>query len=292
MTPKPTTGDRPWPGEFDDYRDYLRALIEHLKTGPRPFSSRLFAKRAGYSSSGFLHDIIENRRNLSPKSITRFAKGFRLSAKETDAFEALVLFTQAKNDDERNRYRMRLQQVSPGLPPSAPFNADQFAVLANWYTFPIREMLLLPEFKEDPAWIAERLRPNVSANEVKEALALLERVGLIVRDAKGRLQPADPNVSTDAQIESATHALAARTFHRAVLANATATLEELPSSDRNLMSMTVKLSRSQYESLCKRNMEYLQDILYEGSKSAKRPDESDEVYVVGIQIYPVTRRKS
>jgi len=54
--------------------------------------------------------------------------------------------------------------------------------------------------------------------------------------------------------------------------------------------MTVKLSREQYEALCKRNMEYLQDILYEGSKSAKGPDESDEVYVVGIQIYPVTRK--
>ena len=291
MSGKRRTDQRPWPGEFDDYRDYLRELIAHLKAGKCPFSSRLFARRAGYSSSGFLHDILEGRRNLSPSSITRFAQGFRLSPKETDAFEALVLFSQAKNDDERNRYYQRLQQIKPGRPPSASFKADQFEVLANWYTFPIRELLLLPDFEEDPKWIAERLQPQISAQEAKKALALLERVGLIARNEDGVLEPADPDVATEAQIKSVAQALAARNFHRSVLENAARSLETLSPADRNLMSMTVKLSREQYEELCNRNMEYLQDILYEGSKSVRAPDPSDEVYVVGIQAIPVTRRK-
>ena len=46
--------------------------------------------------------------------------------------------------------------------------------------------MMQPDFQEDAKWISSRLRPRVTVPRVKKALAQLERVGLIQRNAEGK----------------------------------------------------------------------------------------------------------
>src|SRR5262245_38693845 len=212
---------RPVPESFNDFRAYLRAMIEYLKATRPQFSYRYFSRLAGFSSPNFLKLVSEGKRNLSPQSIAKFARGLGLDQREQETFETLVLLGQAETDAERNRYYARLRRRAGGGSAAARLEDAQFKVYSLWYALPIREMLLLPDFREDPVWIGRRLRPQVRPSEVKTALLLLEQVGLVVRDENGRLRSQNTKISTGPRVRS----LAVRNYHRAMLEVAAGTLD-------------------------------------------------------------------
>lgn len=279
--------ERPAPESFEDYRAYLKAMIAYLKATKREFSYRYFSRVAGFRSPNFLQLVAEGKRNLSTPSIGKFAKGLGLDAKEQDAFETLVLLTQATNDAERNRYYLRLQKHRKPTG-TGRIEAAQYRVYSEWFALAIREMLLLPDFVEDPAWIGRRLEPSVSAAEVKRALTLLEEVGLIVRDENGKLQSDNTKLSTGPMVRS----LAVRNFHRAMLETAAGTLDNVSPTRRDITSLTLALSPAQYDMVRSKIEEFRRELLdlIDDSPGAEQRDEA-EVFHLGFHLFPLTRRR-
>lgn len=261
-------------------------MIAYLKATKPQFSYRYFSRVAGFSSPNFLKLVAEGQRNLSPKSIAKFAKGLGLDQEEQEIFETLVLLGQAQTDAERNRYYLRLRRRSPGTAATRMEEA-QYRVYSLWYAMPIREMLALPEFKEDPEWIGQRLRPPVPAHDVKKAIELLLEVGLIVRNTEsGKLEPADPNISTGPKVRS----LAVRNYHRAMLDLAAKSLDGVPLERRDVTALTVKLSDARYQQVRARIAKFRKELLE--MIDDQRPtdvDDDHEVYQIGFQLFPLTR---
>jgi len=299
---------RPNPHAFDDYRAYLRSMIAYLKTTKPQFSYRYFSRVAGFSSPNFLKLVAEGQRNLSPKSIAKFAKGLGLDQEEQETFETLVLLGQAQTDAERNRYYLRLRRQASSAA-AIRLEEAQYRVYSLWYALPIREMLLLPDFQEDPNWMGRRLRPPVRGSDVKQALALLMEVGLVVRDEHGRLRPADTNISTGPRVRS----LAVRNYHRAMLDLAVKSLDGVPLELRDITSLTLALTPAQYQEVRARIAKFRKELLEmvgepkndashangaangngaahpENGTNGGTPPEKREVYQVGFQLFPITR---
>jgi uncharacterized protein (TIGR02147 family) len=274
---------RPSPHGFDDYRAYLRSMIAYLKATKPQFSYRYFSRVAGFSSPNFLKLVAEGQRNLSPKSIAKFAKGLGLDQEEQETFETLVLLGQAQSDAERNRYYLRLRRQASSAA-SIRLEEAQYRVYSLWYALPIREMLLLPDFEEDPNWIGRRLRPPVRGTDVKQALSLLMEVGLVVRDEQGRLRPADTNISTGPRVRS----LAVRNYHRSMLDLASKSLDGVPLELRDITSLTVGLDAAQYQEVRSRIAKFRKELL-EMVGEPKANGEKREVYQIGFQLFPITR---
>lgn len=280
------TPGRPVPESFQDHRAYLRAMIAYLKATRPQFSYRYFSRVAGFSSPNFLKLVAEGKRNLSPQSIAKFARGLGLDQREQETFETLVLLGQAETDAERNRYYARLRRRTSSSA-AARLEDAQYKVYSLWYALPIREMLLLPDFQEDPAWIGRRLRPQVRPNEVKTALQLLEQVGLIVRDETGRLRPQSSKISTGPRVRS----LAVRNYHRAMLEVASGTLDGVAVEDRDVTSLTLTLTRAQYEEVRARIERFRRELLDLAEDARPAVDDaSSEVFQVGFQLFPLTRK--
>jgi uncharacterized protein (TIGR02147 family) len=275
---------RPVPEAFADHRAYLKAMIEYLKATRPQFSYRYFSRIAGFSSPNFLKLVAEGKRNLSPQSIAKFARGLGLDQKEQETFETLVLLGQSETDAERNRYLARLERHASKSAASRLEEA-QFKVYSLWYALPIREMLLLPDFVEDPAWIGRRLRPPVKPADVNTALELLEQTGLVVRGEEGKLRPASTKISTGPRVRS----LAVRNYHRAMLQLASDTLDQVAVEDRDVTSLTLNLTRSEYEQARARIERFRRELL--DSFDEKPGDDHDprEVYQVGFQLFPITK---
>lgn len=274
-----TVEDRPSPDDFDDYRIYLRAIIAHYKRTRPDFSYRKFSKVAGFSSPNFLKLVAEGKRNLSSRSISMFAKGLELDAHEQDVFENLVLLGQATTDAERNRYYLRLRKRSRPNDTTKRLEEAQYKVYSLWYALPIHELAGLPDFSEDPAWIGRRLRPQVRPADVKHALALLQEIGLLVRDEAGRLKPAN------ARLSSGPAPLAVRNYHRAMMELATGALDGVSVSDRHVSSLTMALTRDQFEEL-RRRIEGFRKELF--ATETGTDDQHRVVYQVGFQVFPLT----
>ncbi len=274
---------RPIPIDFDDYRAYLRTLVGYLKETPRGFSYRQFARQAGYASSSFLKHVIDGERNLSQASIGKVAKALGLDGRDRDDFELLVRLGQSHTDAERNPYYMQLQRRRrrQGWVPVRDF---QYEIYSLWYAFPIREMLGLPDFKDDPAWIAERLHPPVRPADVDRAVGVLEQAGLLRRDENGKLAAARDTLETPANVPS----LAVRNYHRQLLQNAVGGLDSIPVEKRNVTSLTVAMSTAKYEEVCKRIGQF-QDELLEFIHDDPASKEQADVYQLGFTVIPVTR---
>jgi uncharacterized protein (TIGR02147 family) len=281
------TVERPAPESFDDYRAYLRAMINFLKATRPQFSYRYFSRMAGFSSPNFLKLVAEGKRNMSTRSITKFSRGLGLDPQEAEAFETLVLLSQAQTDEERNRHYQRLRRHARRHTTAARLEEAQYRVYSLWYILPIRELLLHPDFREDPTWIGRRLNPEVKAPEVRQALSLLEEVGLAVRDEQGRLRPSTTRISTGPRVRS----LAVRNFHRSMLELASNALEAAPQDQRDVTALTLTLSRRQFELVRGRIAQFRRELLdlVEEEQRGEGPDvEPREVYQVGFQLFPLT----
>jgi len=271
------------PAAFDDYRDYLKVMVDYLKEAQPGFSHRQFARRAGFATSSFLKLVIDGKRNLSQDSIGRFAKALGLDGKERDQFEALVRLTQASNDDDRNRYYQQLRRGTKDTSSVSRMKRNQYDIYSNWYGVPIREMFLLPDFREDPEWIAKRLRPRITKAEAQKVIDRMLELGLAKKNEDGRLELDSVKLSA----ESAVQLLAARNYHREMLKQAGEALDRLNRDERNLTSLTVTLTKDQYDYVCREIEEFGKNLLNK-LEDAPRTGDNRDVYVMGIQLFPVT----
>ena len=272
---------RPQTTDYDDYRIFLTELVTHLRESSRSFSFRKFSRKAGYQSPNFLKLVIEGQRNISEESIGRFAKAFELSAGEEKDFGHLVRFNQSKTDVERNKNYQLLKRNRPG--PTAELHSAQYDIYSKWYALPIRELSTIPGFKEDPEWIASQFRENVTAHEASHALDLLQKVGLLIRNAAGHLRAAAARLKTGAEVP-----LAVRNFHRSMLEHAQKSLDGLSTRERHVSSLTQALTRAQYEDICERIDTFREDLL-QIMEDVPAQNEDAQVYFVGFEVIPLTQ---
>lgn len=220
--------------EFLDYRAFLRAHYAAEKERKPAFSHRFFSRQAGLKSPNFLKLVMDGERNLGPETVPKFVKALGLSGEAASFFGDLVTFNQADTVAEKNRAFERIS-ASRRFRMAKRIDGDLFKYLSHWYYPAVRELAARQDFKENPKWIAARLRPKITPAEAGSALDLLLSLGLLVRDQDGRIVRGEPTLTTDHQVRS----LGARNFHRQMLERASDSIETVPAVHRDLAALTV-----------------------------------------------------
>ncbi len=172
--------------EYENYRCFLKDYFAFSKQQLPQFSYRYFSHKAGFSSPNFLKLVMDGKRNLSPQSIEQFCKAFKFSVIESEFFSYLVHFNQAQDEAQKILWAQKILKCK-GLQKIHPLRQAEYAYYARWYSIPIREMILLKNFKEDAVWIARQFQPALTKEQVEQALENLLQLGMIQRDAQGRL---------------------------------------------------------------------------------------------------------
>lgn len=280
--PDQHTLERPDIRRYPDYRSFLLALIPYLKATDPVFSYRTFSRRAGFSSPNYLKLVAEGHRNLAPVSIDKFARGLGLDRRERRVFRLMVLLESARTDRERNDHYLGLLELVTD-DPVARMRSQQFEVYRDWYPLVIRELATLPDFRPDPHWIAQRLRPRITVSQARRALTLLFDLGLLVEDEDGGIDLGERRLSTGAHVSC----LAVRNFHRAHLELASDALDGVPQDERNVTSVTIKLSPSAYGEAVEAIGE-LRRRLLELAESDQLDDDDAEVHQLMLALYPVS----
>ena len=131
------------------YREYLSDYYDAAKANTRAFSYRYFSRKAGYSSPNFLKLVIDGKRNLSAESVEKFARALKLGRDEGRFFANLVALEQAETDADRNEAYEKIA-ASRTFRAARRLDHGFFDYLSHWHNPAIREMVLRPEFVEDP----------------------------------------------------------------------------------------------------------------------------------------------
>ncbi len=263
--------------KYLDFRRYLKDYYreQKQKKGSR-FSFRTFSRMAGLSSPNFLQLVMEGKRNLGPDGIHAFAKALRLNKEETSYFENLVHFNQASTDEERNEWYRRLS-TSKKYREIKEIEKDYFVYFSHWYYAAIRELVLLPDFKEDPDWIARKLSPPITVREAKVALELLQKLGFLKREKSGRLAQAERNITTPREVQS----LAIANFHRQMMKQAAESIERTLPDKRDISALTLALSEEKFKEAKRRIQEFRRELNVLLSEDGK----AETVYQINFQIF-------
>jgi uncharacterized protein (TIGR02147 family) len=265
--------------EYDNYRLFVKDAYEALKTNDPAVSFRSFARAAGFKSHNFLSLIIEGKSNISLESADKIGKVFQLNAEEALFFRNLVLLNQAKNNDEKHLYAKEILR-SKTYRKIHPFNESKYEFFAHWYVSAVRELVALPKFKEDPAWIASHVIPPIKPAEAKKALEDLLNLGLVQRNEEGRLVQSDALLSTPPEVSSAYIA----NWHKEYMKRALESLDLLPRDQRDISAVTIGFSKKNLAVLKEMLINFRKGVLHLASQQSEQ-SEKDILVQVNVQMF-------
>lgn len=223
--------------EYENYREFLRDEFAARKREDKKFSYRFFARLVGIQAHSFVIRVVQGKVDLSSETIDKFARGLKLNKEETAFFRSLVRFNQAKSTEEKSRFAREIL-TSRAYRKINPLVESQYRFYSNWYYTPIRELVCLPDFKEDHEWIASKVIPAISPREAKRALDELLALGLLKRNESGRLVQTSSIIATEDEVSSA----AIAQYHREMMKLAGESIDRFPREERAIMAQTFGVS--------------------------------------------------
>jgi uncharacterized protein (TIGR02147 family) len=268
--------------EYDDYRRFLADYYDRAKAKDRKFSFRFFSRIAGFKSSNFLYLVMKGKSNISPESCDALAKAMKLNREESLFFKNLVLFNQAKTSAEKQAYSEEMLR-SRTYQKIYPLSEAQYKYFGTWYFTVVRGLVGIPEFQEDPEWIAARISPEITPAEARKALEELLKLGLIHREPGGRLAQTNANITSASALVSSSLAH----FHREMMARASEAIDRFPRENRDLSAMTVGISVE----TAKKIKELAEKFRGEIVDMVSKEQTPDVLYQLNVYLFPVTALK-
>jgi uncharacterized protein (TIGR02147 family) len=265
--------------DYTDYRKLLKELYEERKKEQAFFSYRYMGQKVGFKSAGFFTNIIQGKRNISPDIIFKFAELFKFTKRETEYFETLVLYDQAKQHAQKKFYYEKILSMAKSK--VKELVADQYEYFDKWYYVAVRELLNFYPFKGNYQELGKMLRPSITPSEAKKAVDLLERLGLIQKDSDGIYKLSDKTVTTGVNGPL----VAIHNFQQTTLDMAKQAIDRFARNERSISTLTLSLSSQTYKTIEEKLMAFENEVmeLIKGDQN-----KIDRVYQFNFQIYPLT----
>jgi uncharacterized protein (TIGR02147 family) len=245
-------------------RERFRAAT---RRNPR-FSLRSFAKQLGIDHST-LSQVLRRKRRLSPSDLQAVGKRMGLGEEAIQAY--------AQTCGKKSQRKQTPEDVH-----SFHLDLDNFQLLSVWYHYAILELIQVQGFKTDSRWIANTL--GIAVEDVNIALQRLMRLGLLEMSARNRWidKSGDAQFHSSALTEPASNQLNLEVHELAVDAiKSTASLHRV---HRQMIVAIDSKSLPRLQSLADEFMNELRSLISECSTK-------DDVYQVGISLFPVTTLK-
>lgn len=265
--------------EYTDYRKFIKDYYDDRKRCSA-FSWHAFAQKAGFSSDVYLKYVCEGKKNLSVGSAGSVAAAMGLVGFEYDYFVLMVSYAHAKSDEAKKAafeercamakaHKMRI------------LGSEEFKYFKSWKNSVIRELAPhMPGAK--PLEMAKACKQKISAAEVSETLDFLVKAKLLKKDRDGNYHQTDKAIKM-APVEAVP--LAARDLQRQMGEFAIQSLS-LPLSERMMSGYTLGLTRRAYERIKKETEDYYRRVV----AIATEEDETEQVYRLNVQLFPVSER--
>lgn len=261
-----------------DYREFLLAHYEHRRELQKTFSYRFMAARLDVDAGQLAH-ILKGRLQLPQRALSAAIALCKLDERQGAYFEELVRLASCKDEDEKARITERLDALREVTIRQIPSSCANF--YAHWKHSTLRALAgILPE-TGDGSGLGRHCLPPLSGQEACESVAFLEKSGLLQRDEWGRLQPAEAHVAPAPEVPRET----LRRWHDQVLALAGESLDRISSDRRDVSTLTVALSQTDFQTVSEWIAEFRRSI--QALATASR--QPDRVVQACVQMIPVSK---
>jgi uncharacterized protein (TIGR02147 family) len=240
-------------------------LINRCRKNPS-YSLRAFARSLNIQSSA-LAEMLNGKRNITPKSIEKLGLVLGLSMDELNVYLVKEKKKKSKVAETESTYR----QVT----------IDQYALISDWYHYAIIELLKVEDFRPDNAWMARVL--GITKSEVNFAVERLLRLGLIEQTEAGDLVDTSTGFSTN--ISGNLTSTGSKQLQKQILEQSIEKLMTLPIEVRNHTSMTMAIDPKHLPEAIKRITKFRRELC-DYLESLGDPT---EVYQLSLSLFPITQ---
>ena len=122
--------------------------------------------------------------------------------------------------------------------------------------------------------------PRITPSEAAHALRILLDLNMLSRNEEGRLQQSDALVSTGAEAKG----VHISRYHRVMMERASASIDLIPASDRDVSSLTLCLGRTGLRKLKDRIIRFRKEIL----ELSVLESEPSQVIQANFQLFPLS----
>jgi len=265
--------------DFLDYREFLKATYEFRREASSVFSYRFMAQRIDVDAEQ-LAPTLQGKLHLPQRALSATLRLCKLEGREAAYFEDLFRLGKAKDPEEAERCRERLEALK--VPPPRTIGPEQAEFYRNWRHSVVRALASLDAIPQEPETIANSCRPPLAPEQAKESLALLQQLQLLVRGSDGRLRPSDPHLAAH---ESLPLELL-RSWHAQAMEQGRRALAEIPPTERDVSTMTLALSASDLPTV----RSWVVDLRRQVRALAASTTNPDRVFQVNVQFFPVAER--
>ncbi|NLP03264.1 MAG: TIGR02147 family protein [Fibrobacter sp.] len=266
--------------DYTDYRQFLKDFIKERQKSKQSFSLRCLSMKAGIKSGGFLSMVLSGRRNLTSELAGRISSVLKLSRKEEKYFLLMVDYAHAKTIEQKHSIleqmlvMTRMNSVKSLVP-------DQYEFYEKWYYSVMRELVEVTSLREDSTSAGEMFQPPIKPREARQALKLLEKLGLIYKDNEGVFHRTDTLITCDDSIRS----VAVCNFQAEMIELAKTALKQTGRSERDISTVTLSIDSSTWEQIKQKCASFRADLL----SLAARVVNPDRVIQVNLQCFPVAK---
>jgi uncharacterized protein (TIGR02147 family) len=265
--------------EYLNYRQYLSDYFEEQKQKTPQFSHRFFARQLGLATPNFVLLVIQGKRNLSQSTCLKISQVLKHSNEESQYFEHLVNFMQAKRHEEKDRYFNQLIGMRHKLKVSR-LEEWQYEYYSNWYNPVIRELVTQAGFDGDMKALGKRVSPQITGTEAKRSVELLLKLGLI-KETAGCYVQSESVISTGNEVNY----VAVANFHRKMAQLAAESFDRHLHTERSITACTIYISENNFREVKREIADFRRKIL----SFAQQDDKADRVYQLNLQLFPLSR---
>ncbi len=256
-------------------RQVLSEAFEAKRARNARYTLRAFARDVDLSVSQ-MSRVLKGTAGISTESASQIASRLKWNEKETEHFLNLVNIEFSRSQMGRlsaKQKQMSAQEAFPNGEPSA------FNHLQEWYYLPLMCLVDLPDFDENPKWIASRLK--IEEAEAESALQTLQEIKLLVQNSAGRLAASGEYFSNSKGLPSR----AVRQYHRKMLKKAYESVESQNTHERYLSSVMLAVDENQLEEA----KQYLKKVADDFRlKFCNDLTQKNQVYALNLQYFGIT----
>jgi uncharacterized protein (TIGR02147 family) len=227
--------------------------------------------------------VIKGQRNLTPNVLHKVAHAVGLGDAQTEYFEILVNFNQAKHQQDRDYYLEKLMEKKR-LGNTVRLRDKQLDYYSDWHHSAVREIIPVLGKNAQPATIAKHLIPAISPAKVRSSLKLLEELGLIRKNPEGGWEITHQYIEGDDPV----HRTAIVRFQRQMLGLARESWDYCPVGEAAAHTLTLAMSEKLAKEI-REDMELFKKKLIEKVLAEHEP--AERLYEVTMNYFPLSRKK-
>lgn len=267
--------------EYNNFRKYLSDWYDASKSLDRSLSKSEVSRRLGLPNTRSYFTDVLGGKPVTELFLDRFVILLALGDDEARFFRTLVRFNQAATPEERELTFDQL--VAMNRTPKRILDPREYRYYRHWWNGAIRALLAVEDHADDWGGIASRMVPAVTARQAKEAVELMESLGMVAKDSRGFWKPRETNISTG---EGSRHELVLQLQMQQLELARRAVMTDYDQA-KETATNTLHVSDAALERIRKRFSRFRSEVRAIAHKDASPPS---RVYCLCMSLFPLVRK--